>query len=191
MKTLLCLILLLPILPMLADDTIPAPLKASRYEDLWLNSPFLRSLNAAESYVITSVASIDGKPFVTLCNTTTGERFTLSNVKNSQGWRLIDLRTDSDPRNVIARVSIADEEMTVRFGDDQISAKALLTAAQGTTANPPSSAAFKQNETLRLQTALRERLLQGGRPGKGPNNANTPGDINSNKSGNRRTQQGK
>ena len=122
-----------------ADDTIPKPLDSAHYEALWINSPFLRSLNAAESFVITGVTHIDGSPLVTLRNTSTGERFMLSNVKNSQGWRLVFLRSDINPKNVMARVSMNEEEMTVRFDDQQLSDKALLKAAQGVTGQTPNT----------------------------------------------------
>lgn len=140
MKTpILAALLCLPLAALVrADDTIPKPLSPDRYEALWLNPPFLRSLNAAESYAITGVSNIDGKPIVTLSNTSTGERFMLSNVRNSQGWRLISLRADANPKNVMARVSVCDEEMTVRFDEKQLSSIALLKAAQGVTGQAPS-----------------------------------------------------
>ena len=167
-----------------ADEPIPKPLSSARYEALWLNSPFLRSLNAAESYVITGVTHIDGKPLVTLCNTSTGERFMLSNEKNSQGWRLIFLRSDANPKNVIARVSVGDEEMTVRFDEQQLSDKALLKAAQGVTGQAPSGTPANAKQ---LPTPANNAKPVQGNPKAGPAQGNPINkQTDPNKSGARR-----
>jgi len=114
------------------DEAIPskAP-EAERYRNLWSNSPFLRPLNAAESFSLTGVIRYDGKPTITMLNTATGERITLSTTSNPQGWRLIDLTEDPNPRNVTARVIVNGEEVAVRFNDRQLSTDALVKAASG------------------------------------------------------------
>ncbi len=116
----------------------PAP-GPERYRNLWSNSPFLRPLNAAESYVLTGVARFDGKPMVTMLNTATGERITLTTESNSLGWRLIDLNNDPNPRNIMARVTINGEEVAIRFNERQISPDALLKASDGSGRTLPFS----------------------------------------------------
>ena len=114
-----------------ADEAIPSALQKERYDELWMNSPFTRSLNVAANYVMTGMARIDGKPVVTLVNLTTGERFSLSTERNSMGWRLLSIRPSPIPRNVVARISVGEDEMTVRFDDEQLSQKALIKGALG------------------------------------------------------------
>lgn len=158
------------------DDPIPPALKVEHYESLWLNSPFTRPLNAAESYVLTSVARIDGKSLVTLLNTATRERFTLSTDNNSQGWRLIDLHPDPNPKNIVARISVNGEEVTVRFGDEQLSAQALLKAAQGAGPQPapqPGTPGGNANVSKGIQGQ-----------GKNPANGHGKGQKKENKSRN-------
>jgi len=116
---------------LLADEAIPASLQKERYDELWMNSPFTRSLNVAANYVMTGMARIDNKPVVSLRNTATGERFSLSTEKNALGWRLLSIRTHPIPRNVVARISVGEDEMTVRFDDEQITEKALIKGAMG------------------------------------------------------------
>lgn len=113
-------------------DGIASPaFSADRYEVLITDSPFMRLLNAAESYVLTSVTNIDGESLVTVVNTVTRDRFTLSGVNNSHGWRLIELHSDPEPRNIVARISVNGEELSVRFSENQLSAEALAKGAQG------------------------------------------------------------
>ena len=114
-----------------ADEAIPAPLPKERYDELWMNSPFTRSLNVAANYVMTGMARIDNKPVVSLRNTVTGERFSLSTEKNAMGWRLLSIRSHVIPRNVVARINVGEDEMTVRFDDEQITEKALIKGAMG------------------------------------------------------------
>jgi hypothetical protein len=110
------------------SSSAPGP---ERYRSLWANSPFLRPLNAAESFALTGVVRFDGKPMVTMLNTATGERITLTTTSNPQGWRLIDLSDDLNPRNVTARVIVNGEEVAVRFNERQFNTDALVKAAGG------------------------------------------------------------
>ena len=150
------------------DEPIPTALKPGRYEALWENSPFLRPLNAAESYVLTSVAHIDGKPLVTVLNTSTNERFMLTPEINRQGWRLLDLRTDPNPRNVMARISVNGEEMAVRFNDEQLAANALLKAADGTGRVQPSPTPRSPGSTLGAKRAPVQDAEPAQKPSKRP-----------------------
>jgi|GEM_PF-5575848 len=102
-----------------------------RYRHLWANSPFLRPLNAAESYVLTGVARFDGKPMVTMVNTATGERISLTTEANPLGWKLLDVQNDPNPRNISARVVINGEEVSIRFNERQLAPDALLKATDG------------------------------------------------------------
>lgn len=110
------------------EENAPGP---EHYRLLWESSPFTRPLNAAESFVVTGVIRIDEKPVVTILNTATGERFSLSFQPNAQGWRLVELRSDPNPRNVMAVVSINGEQVAVRFNDRQLAPESLLKASDG------------------------------------------------------------
>ncbi len=126
--------------PLYAQEIEHEAPDAGHYRDLWEQSPFTRPLNAAESYAVTGVLRIDQRPVVTLLNTATGERFSLSTEANAQGWRLIELRSDPNPRNVMAVVSINGEEVAVRFNDQQLAPEALQKASEAARqrAVPPS-----------------------------------------------------
>lgn len=117
--------------PLCASEAIPASLQKERYEELWMNSPFTRSLNVAANYVMTGMALIDNKPIVTVRNTATGERFSLSTEPNAMGWRLLNIRPNANPRNIVARIQAGEDEITVRFDDEQLTEKALIKGAMG------------------------------------------------------------
>lgn len=125
--------------PLCAQEIEREAPSAEHYRNLWEQSPFNRPLNAAESYAVTGVIRLDQRPVVTLLNTATGERFSLSTEANAQGWRLIELRSDPNPRNVMAVVSINGEEVAVRFNDQQLAPEALHRASDAATqrAVPP------------------------------------------------------
>lgn len=123
------------------DDLNRPAFTAERYEELSANSPFTRPLNAMDSYVVTSVVNIDGQPLVTILNTVTRDRFTLSWENNSYGWRLLELHADPDPQNIVARISVNGEELSVRYSENQLSAEALLKAVQGSGQRPTTGTA--------------------------------------------------
>lgn len=134
------------------------------YRHLWMNSPFLRPLNAAESYVLTGAARIDGKPVVTMLNTATGERFTLGTQPNPLGWRLLDLQGGTDPRHITARISIDGEEVAVRFNERQLTPDALRGGSRDT--RQPSSSSPQNTRRQPPQQATPHAAQKGAPQGR-------------------------
>ncbi len=108
-----------------AEETVEAYLPAGIAEEdftaLRGQSPFLRSVNLSDSLILTGIAMLDDEQVATLMNKETKETFVVSSKLNSQGWKMVDLKSDEDLEKVAAKVAIdGGEVVTVRYGEWQI-----------------------------------------------------------------------
>jgi hypothetical protein len=100
----------------------PEPVTAANFEALITNSPFLRSLDLTDTFILTGIAHIEGDLFVTLFQPGTRETRIVSGAANPQGMRLVGVTGDqSDLESVTARISMASGEVfSVRFDERQL-----------------------------------------------------------------------
>jgi hypothetical protein len=106
-----------------------APLKAQ--------SPFLRSLNLSDSLVLTGFADVEGERVASILNKETKETYVVSSQMNSQGWKMVELKTDDDLEKVSAKVSIdGGEVVTVRYAEVTLKPGEAKPAA-GPSTEPP------------------------------------------------------
>ncbi|MEO0413597.1 MAG: hypothetical protein AAF226_01440 [Verrucomicrobiota bacterium] len=106
------------------DSPVPIVPGQAQFAALKELSPFSRSLNLADSLVLTGAAQADGILFVTLIDTETKESYVVSGDEpNLQGWKMVDLKQDPDIEKVIAKISIpGGEVVTIKHQADAIAA---------------------------------------------------------------------
>ncbi|NLT70219.1 MAG: hypothetical protein GXX91_05940 [Verrucomicrobiaceae bacterium] len=100
---------------------VPPGVGAEDFAALKGQSPFLRSLNLSDSLILTGLATVNQEQVATLLNKDTKETFVVSSTLNSQGWRMVELKSDPDLEKVAAKVAIeGGEVVTVRYADWQL-----------------------------------------------------------------------
>lgn len=100
------------------DSFLPQPVGNTEFAALQEQSPFTRTLNLSDSLILTGVARLDEEQVATLMNKETKETFVVSGSLNSQGWKMVELKPDSDLEKVAAKVSVdGGEVVTVRYSD--------------------------------------------------------------------------
>jgi hypothetical protein len=107
------------------DPDLPKPVSAQDLTALMAASPFTRSLNLSDSLVLTGIASINGKPVVTLMNKMTKENFVVGQEPNAQGWRLAETTANGQLNRAQAKIMIGAEVVTVRYSEDQLSPESM------------------------------------------------------------------
>lgn len=125
MKTLLRLLPLALLSSAPAQETPPVPadvapigVATEDFTALKGQSPFLRSLNLSDSLVLTGFADVEGERVATILNKETKQTYVVSSQINSQGWKMVDLKTDADLEKVAAKVAVdGGEVVTVRYAD--------------------------------------------------------------------------
>ncbi len=101
-----------------SDSFLPEPVAAAEFSALQQQSPFTRTLNLSDSLILTGVALVDEEQVATLMNKETKETFVVSSSLNSQGWKMVELKSDSDLEKVAAKVSVdGGEVVTIRYSD--------------------------------------------------------------------------
>jgi hypothetical protein len=102
------------------DDGIPAPFDAGVADQLLNHSPFNRIVNPEDTLQLTGIAYVDGKPVATFVNKATKERVTVSEDPNPQGWKITEATPGNDPQTTEVHVMIDGEEITMHYGDSQL-----------------------------------------------------------------------
>jgi hypothetical protein len=100
---------------------IPSVVEDGDFSALKGQSPFLRSVNLSDSLILTGLAMVDNEQVATLLNKETKETFVVSSKLNSQGWKMVELKSDPDLEKVAAKVAIeGGEVVTVRYAEWQL-----------------------------------------------------------------------
>lgn len=101
-----------------ADSFLPQTVADSDYTAMQTQSPFFRTLNLSDSLILTGVAEVDDEQVATLLNKETNETFVVSSELNSQGWKMVELKSDPDLEKVAAKVSVeGGEVVTIRYAE--------------------------------------------------------------------------
>lgn len=123
------------------EAVIPKAVPVETYLEVWENSPFQLEAPApeqadvaffAQDLVLTGVLRVGDSHILTVLDKKSGAYSQVSEMKNSDGIRLLEVFPDQNPNLVTARIGQGDEEAKIGF--DQ----ALSTAAaKGPTLPPP------------------------------------------------------
>lgn len=126
MKTAFSLLILAPTLLLSSlvgqetppDGVAPVDVASDDFQALKGQSPFLRSLNLSDSLVLTGFADVEGERVATLVNKETKQTYVVSSQTNSQGWKMVDLKTNEDLEKVSVKVAVdGGEVVTVRYAE--------------------------------------------------------------------------
>lgn len=107
-------------IPSSADADLPQQLDSSMADQLLTHSPFTRIVNLEDTLQLTGVAYVDGRPVATFLNKATKEHITVSEEPNAQGWKITEATPGVVPEDTEVHVMIGSEEITMRYGDAQI-----------------------------------------------------------------------
>lgn len=167
MKLLPALVLLPLAFPLPAEDIAPSsdaaprPVAADDFASLRGQSPFLRSLNLSDSLILTGFAEVDDERVATVMNKETKQTYVVSSRVNSQGWKMVELKTDADLGKVAAKVAVdGGEVVTIRYADWQ--------AKPGESKPAPGPSTEINGGPTAIMAARRERGGPDGRRGGPP-----------------------
>ena len=99
----------------------PARLTTEHFHDLKARSPFLRTLNFAETYRLRGVATIDGKPVAMLFNRETEKTVQVTSTEaNKLGMKLVGVERATDLSKVSVRLVVGGEEVDLSYDAGQL-----------------------------------------------------------------------
>jgi hypothetical protein len=102
-------------------DFCPKPLTGDHFSELKERSPFLRTLNFADTYRLRGVATIGGQPVAVLFNRFTKKTVQVTSAKaNELGMKLVGVEQNGDLANVSVRLVIGGEEVEVAYDERQL-----------------------------------------------------------------------
>lgn len=121
----LCGALLLS-LPAWAENTIPAPYPAERYQNLWQHSPFTLS-SASDSgdtaadpkLVLTGLLQIDSKTYASVMDKETKQRFFVGQDA-SQKLSLVGVQHADDPSSLVVTLKRNGETLQLRYDESYL-----------------------------------------------------------------------
>ncbi len=103
------------------EDVAPAAVVAEDFDALKGQSPFLRSLNLSDLLILTGFAEVEGERVATVMNKETKETYVVSSQTNSQGWKMVEVKSEGDLETVAAKIAIdGGEVVTVRYAEFQL-----------------------------------------------------------------------
>lgn len=103
------------------DSYLPTGIGEGDFQALAGQSPFSRALNLSDSLILTGIAKVDDEQVATLINKETKESYVVSSQLNSQGWKMVELKSDADLEKVAAKVSVdGGEVVTIRYAEWQL-----------------------------------------------------------------------
>lgn len=99
------------------DPDLPQSFDPSALTSLVRQSPFNRIVSFEDTYLLTGIAYVEGKPLATLMNKETKQRFVVSGEPNAQGWRLAEASTTTDVREAAVKLFYGEEEVNLHYTD--------------------------------------------------------------------------
>ena len=110
------------------DPDLPQPFSfdSKALETFRSHSPFNRVVSLQDTYKLTGVAYIDGKPMATLMDKNTKQHFVVSEKPNAMGWTLTGATLSDEPDKTVVHVMIGSEEVVMHYSE----AEAMLAAAK-------------------------------------------------------------
>lgn len=106
--------------PPVPDPDLPQPIDFSFADELVMQSPFTRVVSFEQTYQLTGVAYIDGRPVATVLNKETKKSFVVSDEPNAQGWSLMAASAGDDLRQTAVEMMIGGEMISMHYGGGQL-----------------------------------------------------------------------
>jgi hypothetical protein len=103
--------------PVMTDPDLPQSFDPSALTSLVHQSPFNRVVSFEDTYLLTGIAYVEGKPLATLMNRETKQRFVVSDEPNAQGWRLAEASTTTDVHEAAVKLYYGEEEVYLHYTD--------------------------------------------------------------------------
>lgn len=102
-----------------ADPDLPQPFSfdSQTLTGFRTHSPFNRVVSLENTYKLTGVAYINGKPMATLMNRDTKQRFVVSEETNALGMTLTEAKLGDDPDKAEVHVMIGPEEVVMHYAE--------------------------------------------------------------------------
>ena len=101
---------------------LPQPVTADHFSAIRSQSPFLRTLNLAETYSLRGVAEIGGTPVATLYNRDTKKTITVTKDQaNAEGITMVEVVPARDLNGVAVKVSLGGEVIELKYETQQLS----------------------------------------------------------------------
>ena len=150
-------------MPESATDTdLPQGLDPKIVGNLLENSPFTRTLDPAETFELTGVAYISGKPVVTLRNKFTKQQFLVSDTPSAQKWVLLEVSPSDDLSRTNVRLVIEDEIVSFHFSESQLAPEEQRKAGKQApvVARPAPAVASTQPQTPTRSVHLSDEIRQ-------------------------------
>lgn len=128
---------------------LPSPVTPGHFGAMSESSPFFRSVELADSIVLTGVAKIEDELFASLIDTETSESYLVSELTNPQGWQLIEVRGDkSDLETLTAKIQVAaGDVISIRY--DKAAVKAVASRPGGSGRSGPVNLTSEQQSEAR------------------------------------------
>lgn len=103
----------------------PQEVTKEHFSAIRAQSPFLRTLNLAETYSLRAVAQIDGQPVATLYNRETKKTLTISKSEsNAAGIQMVEVIPGKNLDGMTVKVSFGGEVVDLKYDSDQLSSMA-------------------------------------------------------------------
>ena len=146
---------------------VPEPVTDEDFAALKQRSPFVRSLGASDSIVLTGIARIGNDVFVTVVDAKTREARLLSTTANPQGWRLVSFRgSESDIESLTAKIQVGTEVISVRY--ERLPPKSVQRRAGGGSGRPGPLSSSQLKEAKHAAANFREGFSADGYPRQPP-----------------------
>lgn len=138
------------------ENLLPTPVTSDAFNNLKNHSPFLRSLDYSESFVLTGMARIEGNIYATLFDSESSESRIISERMNPDGWQLVDVEGNgSDLESLTANIQVnGGQVFAIRYQE------AEFKPIRGTTGGNRSGAGSSLNQ---------EQIDSARRAGQDPN----------------------
>lgn len=98
------------------DPDLPQAFDPSALTSL-MKSPFNRVVSFEDTFMLTGIAFMEGKPMATLVNKQTKQRFLVCDEPNREGWRLAEASNTSDVYEAAVKLFYGDEEVYLHYTD--------------------------------------------------------------------------
>jgi len=102
-------------LPLPGDPDLPQPFDTTALAAVVHQSPFTRVVSFEDTYLLTGVAYVDGKPMATLLNKETKQRFVVTETPNAHGWKLVDAPPTTDPKHTRVTLEVGGEAFVLTY----------------------------------------------------------------------------
>lgn len=102
------------------QEKMPQPVASGDFDRILTASPFLRSLNLSEAYILTGTVRIENENYVVLMDRESGKTDLITARANEKGWKLVGLEGNPrDLRAITAKVSTSGGEVFAIKYDEQ------------------------------------------------------------------------